>query len=64
MVNNVKVILKQQQKTKTEVWDFPGGAVIKALHSQCRGPGQGTKSHVHAATTSSHDAAKEPTCCN
>ena len=27
-------------------------------------PGQGTRSHMHAATKSSHTATKEPTCCN
>ena len=27
-------------------------------------PGQGTKSHVHAATKSSHATTKEPTCHN
>ena len=34
--------------------DFPGGPVGKTPHSQCRGPGsipgQGTRSHMHAAT--------------
>ena len=27
-------------------------------------PGQGTRSHVHDATKSSHATTKEPTCCN
>ncbi|TEA29991.1 hypothetical protein DBR06_SOUSAS4510029 [Sousa chinensis] len=27
-------------------------------------PGQGTRSHVHAATKSSHAATKYPACCN
>ena len=27
-------------------------------------PGQGTRSHMHAATKSSHAATKEPTCHN
>ena len=27
-------------------------------------PGQGTRSHMHAATKSSHDATKEPACRN
>ena len=26
--------------------DFPGGPVAKTLSSQCRGPGQGTGSHM------------------
>ena len=38
--------------------DFPGGAVVKTPHSQCRGPGfdlrQGTRAHMHATTKSSH----------
>ena len=46
---------------KIEEGDFPCGAVVKTLHSQCRQPssipGQGTRSHMHATT-------KEPTCCN
>ena len=48
--------------------DFPGGAVDKTLCSQCRGPGsipgRGTRSHMHAATKSSHATTKEPTSCN
>ena len=27
-------------------------------------PGQGTRSHIHAATKSSHATTKETTCCN
>ncbi|TEA25208.1 hypothetical protein DBR06_SOUSAS1010096, partial [Sousa chinensis] len=27
-------------------------------------PGQGTRSHMHAATKSWHVTTKEPTCCN
>ena len=27
-------------------------------------PGQGTRSHMHAASKSSHATSKEPTCCN
>ena len=27
-------------------------------------PGQGTRSHMRAATKSSHAATKEPACCN
>ena len=27
-------------------WDFPGGPVAKTLCSQCRGPGQGARSHT------------------
>ncbi|TEA33665.1 hypothetical protein DBR06_SOUSAS12810006, partial [Sousa chinensis] len=27
-------------------------------------PGQGTKSHMHATTKSSHATTKELTCCN
>ena len=42
--------------------DFPGGLVAKTLCFQCRGPGlipgQGTRSHMHAATKSSHAAMK------
>ena len=49
-------------------WDFPGGPVGKTLCSQCGGPGsipgQGTRSHIHAATKSSHAATKDPACCN
>ena len=49
--------------------DFPGGTVDKTLHSQCRGPrclipGQGTRSHTHAATKSSHATTEESECHN
>ncbi|TEA38740.1 hypothetical protein DBR06_SOUSAS610094, partial [Sousa chinensis] len=27
-------------------------------------PGQGTRSHMHATTKSSHATTKEPMCCN
>ena len=27
-------------------------------------PGQGTRTHMHAATKSSHATTKEPMCCN
>ncbi|TEA36160.1 hypothetical protein DBR06_SOUSAS11510078, partial [Sousa chinensis] len=27
-------------------------------------PGQGTRSHMHAATKSLHATTKDPTCCN
>ena len=27
-------------------------------------PGQGIRSHMHAATTSSHATTKDPVCCN
>ena len=40
--------------------DFPGGPVVKTLHSQCRGlgsiPGQGTRSRM--------PQLKDPTCHN
>ena len=54
-------------KTK-QYRDFPGGTVVKTPCSQCRGlgliPGQGTRSHMRAATKSSHATTKDPTCCN
>ena len=35
---------------KFSLWDFPGGPVVKAPYSQCRGPmfnpGQGPRSHI------------------
>ena len=47
--------------------DFPGGPVAKTPRSQCKGPGQGTRSHMpqlrvrmpqlkilHAATKTQH----------
>ena len=48
--------------------DFSGGPVAK-LHAPNAGgpgliPGQGTRSHMHAATKSSHAATKDPTCHN
>ena len=50
------------------VRDFPGGAVVKTPCSRFRAPssfpGQGTRSHMHAATKSSNAATKEPTCHN
>jgi len=47
--------------------DFPGGPMAKTPHSQYRGPrcdpwlGNWI---LHAATKSSHAAAKNPACCN
>ena len=41
---------------------------IRLLAPNARGPGsipcQRTRSHVHAATKSSHATTKEPACCN
>ena len=48
--------------------DFPGGAVVKNSppNAGYAGliPGQGTRSHMHAATKSSHATTKEPAGCN
>ena len=45
--------------------DFPGGIVVKNLHSSAGDagliPGQGSRSHMHAATKSSCAAAEKPT---
>ena len=45
--------------------DFPGGTVVKNPPSNAWDsgsiPGQGTRSHMHAATKSSHATTKEPT---
>ena len=38
--------LKAYVYTKICTWDFLGGPVAKAPHSQCRGPSQGTKSRM------------------
>ena len=42
-------------------WDFPGGPVVKASGSQCRGPGfypsQGARFHVQ-------QLKKGPWCCS
>ncbi|TEA31248.1 hypothetical protein DBR06_SOUSAS18710027, partial [Sousa chinensis] len=39
---------------------------LRAPNAGGRGsnPGKGTRSHVRAATKSSHDTAEEPACCN
>ena len=54
--------------TKLLLWDFPGGPVVRlrVLHSGDLGsiPGQGARSHMHAATSSSHAATKKSTCHN
>ena len=50
--------------------DFPGGPVDKTPQGASNAgglgsiPGQGTISHMHAETKSSHATTKEPTCCN
>ena len=48
---------------KKPTGDFPGGTVVKNLPSSAGGlgsiPGQGTRSHMHAATKSSHATTKE-----
>ena len=48
--------------------DFPGGAVVGTPRSHRRGPGsipgQGTRSHMHAATKSLHATTKDPACHN
>ena len=48
--------------------DFPGGAVVKTHAPNAGGPGsipgQGTRSHMHAATKSSHATTKEPASRN
>ena len=49
-------------------WDFPGGAVVKNLPSNAGDadsiPDQGTRSHMHATTKSSHATDKEPASRN
>ena len=45
--------------------DFPGGTKWLRLHAPNAGgpgsiPGQGTRSHIHAATKSLHATTKEP----
>ena len=49
-------------------WDFLGGTVAKNLLSNAGDagsiPGQGTRSHMHATTKSSHATTKEPACNN
>ena len=53
---------------KLLVSDFSGGTVVKTPRSQYRGlgsiPAQGTRSHMHAASKSSHGATKDPACHN
>ncbi|TEA34221.1 hypothetical protein DBR06_SOUSAS2710098, partial [Sousa chinensis] len=51
---------------------FPGNSLVVQwlrLHAPNAGgpgsiPGQGTKSHMHVTTKSSHATTKEPGCCN
>ena len=48
--------------------DFPCGAVVENLPSHAgdagSSPGQGTRSHMHATTKSSHATTKEPVSHN
>ena len=48
--------------------DFPGGAVVKNPPSSAGDmgsiPGEGTRSHMHATTKSSHATTKEYMCRN
>ena len=59
---------KNEIKKTTVLGDFPGGAVDGTPRSNagCLGsiPGQGTRSHMHAATKSLNTATKEPACRN
>ena len=48
---------------KYRAWDFPGNTVVKTPRSTGGWgliPGQGTRSHMHAAAKSSHATTKEP----
>ena len=68
-VENKVEIFTQQVYIKNILGDFPGGARKIKLHTPNAGgpgliPGQGTRSHTHAATKSSHATTKEPTCRN
>ena len=60
--------LRYFKRLKRLFRDFPGGTVVKNPPPKAGDagsiPGQGTRSHVHAAAKSSHAATKEPTCCN
>ena len=60
--------LKQPFDIKSDLRDFPGGTVVKTHAPNAGGlgsiPGQGTRSHMHAATKSSHAATKEPASHN
>ena len=60
LVHRVELINKNR--------DFPGVAVVKnpPLNAGDTGsiPGQGTRSHMHAATKSLPATTKEPTDCN
>ena len=61
--NHIKCSIKTTKK-----WGFPGGAVVENLPANAgdtgSSPGQGTRSHMHAATKSSHATTKEPACHN
>ena len=52
------------EKMKNRGRDFPGGTVVKNLPPNagdaCSILGQGTRSHMHAATKSLHATTKEP----
>ena len=65
--------MKGKRKTgKTKEINNPGTSLVAhwlRLHAPNAGgpssiPGQGTRSHMHAATKSSHATTKEPTCRN
>ena len=68
---NFEIVLDSQVVTvKLTLEGLPGGAVVKTpLHGPNAGgpgsiPGQGTRSHMRAATKSSHATTKEPTYRN
>ena len=52
----------------TVTWDFPGGEVVKNPPPNAGDlgsiPGQGTRSHMHAATKNSHTTTKKPASRN
>ena len=54
--------MKGRQNNNKRTGDFPGGPVAKTPNIGGPGsiPGQGTRSHMHAATKGLHDTTKEP----
>jgi len=48
---------------KEWLWDIPGGPVAKTVHPQCRGPGQGTRSHMMQLRVPMLQLKKEKRSC-
>ena len=58
--HHIQTSENQRLKEKNQILDFPGGPLGKTPGSPGSIPGRGTRSHMQAATKSSHIATRSP----